>query len=489
MNFSASSVWEDADRESAAVISVFEDDPFALPIDIPQAAALREAGVFRGKAETCYFIPGVHDGAGALLLGLGEREAATAETLRRAGGQAAAVLRTNRVRRIALFTDGLGAIPPAAFVEGVTLGQYAYTRYKAETPDGPPVNVETAALVGASGDTEAAACAGAWRVCANANWARDLANTPGGDLRPAQLVAAAQGMAEETGLACEVLDEAQLTEKGMGALTSVAQGSEEAPWLVCLEHKHAAARETLCLVGKGITFDTGGVNLKPGDGMWDMKHDMCGAAAVLGAIRAIAQEDIPVNVAAVIPIAENMPSGSASRPGDIVRAYNGKTIEVRNTDAEGRLILADALAYAAERFAPDHMVDIATLTGAAVVALGHFGAPVMASADPLFHQLEGAAAATGERIWRLPAWEDYNKLIEGVHSDLCNIGPRGEAGTIVAGMFLKHFTGAVASWSHIDIAGMAWNVKHIPYWNAGDATGFGVRLLAEWAAARGRRGA
>jgi len=213
--------------------------------------------------------------------------------------------------------------------------------------------------------------------------------------------------------------------------------------------------------------------------MHEMKFDMCGAAAVLGAMRTVVQTRPPINVVCVAPAAENVVGSRAQKPGDIVRAYNGKTIEVNNTDAEGRLILADALAYTVEHYQPDKIVDLATLTGAAIVALGHYAAGVMATDDDLYASLQAAADATGERIWRLPLWDDYSKLIEGTHADLSNIGPAREAGTIVGGCFLKEFVGDTP-WAHIDIAGTAWGGKNIPYLNPKHATGYGVRMLSEW---------
>ncbi|HQH52114.1 MAG TPA: leucyl aminopeptidase, partial [Candidatus Hydrogenedentes bacterium] len=254
----------------------------------------------------------------------------------------------------------------------------------------------------------------------------------------------------------------------------------EPPTLSVLHYKHDAATKTVAFVGKGVTFDTGGISLKPVQGMHEMKFDMCGAAAVFGAFRAIAALKPALNVVCVVPACENTPGGHAQKPGDVVRAYNGKTIEVNNTDAEGRLILADALAYTIREHQPDHVVNLATLTGACVVALGHYAAGLMSDDDALAESLEAAGAVTGERVWRLPLWDDYDKLLEGAHADICNIGPPKEAGTIVGGCFLKHFVGDTP-WAHLDIAGTAWGGKNIPYLDPKHATGYGVRLLTEWA--------
>src|SRR5690606_6127284 len=249
--------------------------------------------------------------------------------------------------------------------------------------------------------------------------------------------------------------------------------------LIILRYTHPEARRTFALVGKGITFDTGGISIKPAGRMHEMKYDMGGAAAVLGAMKSVCELKLPVNVVCAVPTCENMISGNAQRPGDIVTAYNGKTIEVDNTDAEGRLILADTLAYILDKHKPDAVVDAATLTGGCVVALGHYAAGLMTTSEALNAAIQRASDETGERVWRLPLWEDYEKLFKGVHADLNNIGPPREASAIVGGCFLRQFVGDTP-WAHLDIAGTASGVKHIPYYKKTDATGFGVRLLAHW---------
>jgi leucyl aminopeptidase len=264
----------------------------------------------------------------------------------------------------------------------------------------------------------------------------------------------------------------------MNALLGVARGSAQPPRLIILEHHYSDDVKTVALVGKGVTFDTGGISIKPAASMHEMKYDMCGAAAVLCAFMTLAELRPAINVIAVVPAAENMTGDAAQRPGDIVRAYNGKTIEVHNTDAEGRLILADAMAYAVDKYKPAAMVDAATLTGACVVALGFYAAGLFTNNQELADSLIAAGNATGERLWQLPLWPDYEKLIEGTHADLCNIGPR-EGGAISAAAFLKEFVGDTP-WAHLDIAGTAWGVKNIPYWSTDHATGFGVRLLTNW---------
>jgi leucyl aminopeptidase len=263
----------------------------------------------------------------------------------------------------------------------------------------------------------------------------------------------------------------------MGMLLGVSKGSEEPAKLIVLEYRPAGAKQTVALVGKGITFDSGGISLKPGKSMDEMKYDMCGSAAVLGAMSAVAQLKPKVNVIGVVATSENMPSGTAQRPGDIVTAYNGKRVEILNTDAEGRLVLGDALAYTVDKLKPDAIIDLATLTGACVVALGHYIAGAITNNEDLMRQLQSAAQRTGERVWELPNDPDYSEALKGAHGDLQNIADGG-AGTIIGGIFLEHFVGDTP-WVHLDIAGVAWGVKSIDYHPSKSATGFGVRLLLD----------
>ncbi|MFO7775022.1 MAG: leucyl aminopeptidase [Candidatus Hydrogenedentota bacterium] len=473
--------------DTVLIIPAFEGERPPTPLEISAVTAVREEGVFTGKAEETCVLPCAADCRGVLLLGLGGRDECNGETFRRAAGKAADELRRHRADRAVLFiADGFPA-PPEAFIEGLVLGQYEFARYK-KPADPPSVSVARLDLVAENRDrVDVTACELARHETANANWARDLAHRGSNDLTPTKLVDEATSMAAEVNCGVEVLGQDELEALGMGALLSVARGSEEPAWLVTLTYTHPQAERTVALLGKGITFDSGGISIKPGQAMHQMRYDMCGAAAVLGAMKSICQRKPSINVVCVVPAAENMPDGWATRPGDIVTAYNGTTIEVHNTDAEGRMILADALAYTAEQHKPSAMVDVATLTGAAIVALGHFAAPVMTPDDRLWAQLEAAGDTTGERVWRLPLWKDHSQLIDAPLGDIANIGPKGEAGTIVGGAFLKRFAGDTP-WAHIDIAGMAWDVKHLPYWDANYATGYGVRLLTEWVAREAAEG-
>ena len=466
-------IYEDGDRTYGALLEAG---------DVKTLEALAKRDLLRGKARETYFLPTPSSPyAGIMTLGLGKRDSADAETLRRVTGAACGVWKRQNIARLLFDASGDHAVPVEALVEGVILGQYDFTTYKKE-PDSPPTLVEEIQIVVANDDGIESIRKGCGRtvlVCENANWARDLANTASNDLTPSVLAAHAEMMAKDVGCDCEILDEDEMTRLGMDALLGVSAGSSEPPRLILLHYRHEEASQTIALVGKGVTFDTGGISIKPAADMHEMKYDMCGAAAVLGAMKSICQMKPKVNVVCVVPTVENKTGADAQMPGDIVRAYNGKTVEVHNTDAEGRLILADAMAYTVDHYKPNVMVDVATLTGAVIFGLGHYAAGVMTNDDELVHELRLAADATGERIWQLPLWPDYCALIEGTHADLCNIGPRGEAGSITAGAFLKEFVGDTP-WMHIDIAGTAWGAKKIPYLDSRFASGYGVRLLTQW---------
>jgi len=310
------------------------------------------------------------------------------------------------------------------------------------------------------------------------NFARTLQQRPGNLATPEHLAGAALQLGEETGLRVTILGPREMEKERMGALLSVAQGSDQEPRLILIEHHGGAEGDPpLVLVGKGLTFDSGGISIKPAQGMEDMKFDMSGGAAVLGALQAVAELQLSLNVVGVVPSSENLINGRATKPGDVIRTRAGKTVEVINTDAEGRLILADALHYAAERYAPRAMVDCATLTGACVVALGNQAMALLGTDEALMKNLQEAGERSGERCWPLPLWDEYRKQLDSPVADLKNVGGRG-AGTITAALFLKEFVGEVP-WAHLDIAGTAYGEPRAPWHRPG---GFGVptRLLLEW---------
>lgn len=303
--------------------------------------------------------------------------------------------------------------------------------------------------------------------------AKNLGNLPGNVCTPGYLATTARKLAKDHKIKVEVLERADMEKLGMGSLLSVARGSHEPPKFIILNYKGGKAKDKpVVLVGKGITFDTGGISLKPGEGMDEMKYDMCGAASVLGTFKAIARMELPINVVGLIPTTENMPGGSAIKPGDIVTSMSGQTIEILNTDAEGRLILCDALTYA-ERYEPAAVVDIATLTGACIIALGNATSGLLANDDELAAELLASGQAAGDKAWQLPLWDEYQDMLKSNFADIPNIGSKG-AGTITAACFLSRFTKAY-KWAHLDIAGTAWK-------SGADkgATGRPVPLLTEF---------
>ncbi len=475
--------FEFSDKPTCVVVPVTEDTPpkseLLSGVDIATLNALSKHKVISGKQGSVYFHATPSSPyRGIACIGIGD---GAPEAVRRSTGAACDPLSRHGIIHAVVDQTVDTLWLAEAFVEGILLGQYRYDRYRAANDDAP-AQIKRITIVAQDGialDAVKTRCALAAVQCDSANWARNLASAASNDLTPTVISQEAQKLAEKAGLQFSHLDEGHMAELGMNALLGVSKGSAEPAQLVILKYEANPEADTLALVGKGITFDTGGISIKPSEGMHEMKYDMCGAAAVLGAMRVVAAAKPSVNVVCVVPTAENMVGPEAQRPGDIVRAYNGKTIEVKNTDAEGRLILADALAYTAHTYKPRKMVDAATLTGGCIVALGNCAAAVMSNDDDLVAGLQRASDATGERIWRLPLWDDYSEMIKGTHADLSNIGEGRKASSIMGGAFLKEFVGDTP-WAHIDIAGTAWDVKNVPYWNPTYATGYGVRLLSEW---------
>jgi leucyl aminopeptidase len=416
---------------------------------------------------------------GVLVVGLGKAEEMDAERARVAAALAAQEAGRLEATSLAwaLPESGDDDATAEGLVTGTTLGSYRFDRFLGSDPDDPPPpRIESLTLLGPDA---VAASAETARICAEAqNRARDLQSLPSNVATPSFLAERANEIAATNdAVSVEVLGREQIAAKGMGGLAAVSQGSAEEPKLIVLRYAGGGSGPTLGLVGKGVTFDTGGISIKPSAGMEEMKMDMSGAAAVLEAVAAIAELGLAIDLLAVVPATENMPSGTAIKPGDIVTQYNGKTVEVNNTDAEGRLILADALAYAVELGA-ERLVDLATLTGAVLVALGSTFAAVISNDDELAGEVAQAGETTGELTWRLPLHPEYKELVKGTVADLTNVSAKRKAGTIYAGSFLEEFVGDTA-WAHVDIAGTAWDVGR-PY-TGNDASGFGVRLLVELA--------
>jgi leucyl aminopeptidase len=452
-----------APRGETRVRFVFQGEPGPL-----KAAAADEN--FSGKErEVLVAYPGT-PARRVIAVGLGKKDAFTPEKLRRAAAAAAARARSLDLKEISVELPAGNASENAqAATEGLLLALYEYKRFK--TQGVKPLKLSAIRIDGPEeavrrGETYARA------TCL----ARDLVNEPPRDCTPRRLAAAAKGVAR-SGIRIRVLDEKAIRKLGMGGLEGVARGSTEPPRFVHLEYRAPRARRTLAIVGKGITFDSGGLCIKPADGMLWMKDDMSGAAAVIGVFSALGELRPRVNVHGIFAATENMPGGSAYKTGDVLRALNGKTMEIINTDAEGRLILADALSYAS-RLKPDEIIDMATLTGACVVALGHDVSALFTKDVKLRDRLMEAARKEGEKLWPLPLEEDYFEMIKSHIADVKNSGGRW-GGAITAALFLKEFVGEGIAWAHLDIAGPALVERDQPYRPTG-GTGVMVRTLLRY---------
>jgi len=456
-----------------------------------------KGGDFTGRRDDFLVLYPGKAGAGIerlLLVGAGKREDYIVERHRRAVGVAVRQAERLNVREIALhlghrhrLSEHLGGYYTAlAATESAVLATWDFREFKTESTDERPQpgRVASVVLVATTEAEEAdysAACAHGVIIGRATNLARELQTRPGNHSTPTYLAEVAQGLADEFGFEATILDRAGIEAEGLHALAAVARGSDEEPRFIVLEYRAGEkGKAPLVLIGKGVTFDSGGISIKPAERMEDMKYDMSGAAAVLGAMRGIAELKLAVNVVAIVPATENLPSGRALKPGDVIGSHAGKSIEIINTDAEGRLILADALSYA-RRFEPAAIVDAATLTGSCVIALGHQAMGMMGNNGALIDQVRAAGHRVGERCWPLPLWDEYRELIDSNIADIKNSGGRA-AGTITAAWFLKEFVGETP-WVHLDIAGTAYIEDPVPYLRKG-ATGLPTRLFIEWARKR-----
>ncbi len=451
------------------------------------------AGDFKARQEELLLVyPDAEtDGfkAGRLLVvGLG-KEKLDRETFRLVGGAVAVKARKLRIEKLQVVLpkecDFDDRSMTEALSEGLVLGSYSFRKYKNSNPedDNPETDIKKINLYTTSGLTALRKAAHRGERAAEAGkTARDMANEPGNIWTPSRFAEFGTDLARERGLYCTVLKKEDMKRLGMGGILGVSQGSTEEPALVILEYRSGRKVPTLLLAGKGLTFDSGGISLKPSKGMAEMKFDMCGGAAVIAAMQAIAEEKPRnVDVVALIPAAENMPGGSAFKPGDVITHYGGKTVEVDNTDAEGRLILADALAYGVEKYKPDAVVDLATLTGAVVIGLGHHHTGLMANDDKLAEKVLAAGEKCGEPLWRLPLGKEYTRQLKSDVADLKNVGNR-TAGTITAGAFLQEFVGN-AKWAHLDIAGTAFDFtekSYVPKGPSGVGTRTIIELVRDW---------
>ncbi len=473
-------------------------------VDQAMGGAIREAiahGDLRGKKGEALvlYTRGALPARRVLVVGLGPRDRFSLQGVRETAAVAAKKARELGVRSFSSIVHGAGAggfpleAAAQAVVEGTILGLYRYRELKSEPPERPDPEQFTLVQFDAARLPEVQAGAQVGQIVAEAAClARDLINRPANYATPTDLARLAVEIADEfEAMRCQVLSQEDAAQLGMGAFLGVAQGSNQPAAFIVMEyHPDREDLDTIVLVGKGITFDSGGISLKPSEKMDRMRGDMGGAAAVLATMRAIGRLALPLHVVGLVPATENMPGGRAYKPGDVLRAMNGKTIEVLSTDAEGRLILADALAYAA-RFQPKAIVDLATLTGACVVALGQgVAAGLFSSDDGLRARLCAASEASGERIWPMPLYDEYLEAIESLTADLANVAGR-EGGVGTSAIFLQQFTEGYP-WAHLDIAGMVFEErpdtpKRPPHLQKG-GTGFGVRLLVQflrdWASER-----
>ncbi|MCH8841891.1 MAG: leucyl aminopeptidase [SAR324 cluster bacterium] len=471
----------------------FVQDELKLPPGVPEP--LRDAmsraftlRVFTGKKDqSTVVLPAGGSAERLMLVGLGEGKDLNRELWRRAAGSAGKALASMNIAEAGVWL----ASPPGGrskspqgedIAEGIMLGSYTFTTYK-EKKKGKdkeeerelkrvtlfdPRKITTRDAV-AKGVTRGEA------VCL----ARTLGNHPANVMTPTRLAEEARAISKKRGLTCKVMEKKEMEAKGFGMLLGVSRGSRQPPKLITMEYRAAKPKGTLVFVGKGITFDSGGISLKPGQAMDEMKFDMCGAAAVLGAMDAIGTIKPPVNVIGIVPASENLPDGEATKPGDIHKSYSGMHVEILNTDAEGRLVVGDALAYGIERFKPDAVVDLATLTGACVIALGHYATGAITNNEAFQKNVVSAGEQSGDIVWPLPSFSEYEEGLKGKYGDLQNIASR-DGGAITGGLFLKNFVGDVP-WVHLDIAGTAWGVKRIGYIPNEGATGVGVRLLMDLA--------
>ncbi|MFZ5445763.1 MAG: leucyl aminopeptidase [Myxococcota bacterium] len=448
-----------------------------------------QAEGFKGKSEQTFVFQthGKVPAARVVLVGLGARAKFTAETLRLAAGRAVKAALKVKAKSVSVQLPVVRELDQAikALVEGFELGAYRYDRWKTQNKDeknAPKVDkVHLFLPDGVKKEKAHDEIAAHARLVAHAtNWARDLVNEPAGTMTPTILADAAKTMAKEVGLNIAIGDRKKITELKMGMFLGVARGSVEEPRLVQLSYiprdTAAAKRQPVCFVGKAITFDSGGLSLKPSDAMIDMKTDMAGSAAVLGAMKVIARMQPPFPVHAFFGACENMPSGNAYRLGDVLVSKLGKTVEITNTDAEGRLVLGDILAYANE-LEPAAIIDLATLTGACIIALGNYFAGAFSSDDQLFYDVSESARVAGEELWRLPVSEYMRDVLKSEIADMKNAGDRA-GGASSAALFLKEFVGETP-WLHLDIAGPSQAPKERGYYNKG-ATGYGVRTLVEF---------
>ena len=456
-------------------------DP-AIKAIVKEALSLPEFSGKKGE-EVLLYSPGRLKARRVIVHGLGKVKELDAETLRAAAGKTVKACIQKKFTRLLVAVPDAKKLPLEdedllrASMEGSCLANHIFDKFRKEKKD-KPLRQITFALPKALVSRFRNVSRQVETICAGTVMARDWISTPANAKTPEQFTADIVTHAKKEGLKTQVIKEKQLDRLGMGALLSVCRGSKSSPHLVILDHNPGKSGKPIILVGKGVTFDSGGLNLKPGSSMTDMKADISGAAVVAATLMTVARLKTKRRVIGVIPIVENMVNGEATRPGDIVKSYTGKTVEIGNTDAEGRLILIDAMAYAVKRFKPQLMVDLATLTGACVVALGEKMAAVFSEDDKLADSIVAAGKATDEHSWRMPLFQDYKEMLKSEFADINNLPNARWGGAITAALFMSEFVEGTR-WAHIDIAGPAYSKKPGPYCPPG-GTGFGVRLLMDF---------
>lgn len=466
---------------------VFEDskEPLGLPklptkLDTTVKQSLKET---QGKFESMSIIY-THQLIAAekiIITGLGKKQKTTTDSIRMVAGKIA-----QKVRELKLV-DFTIIVPEdlqfninqtvSAIVEGVEMSMYSFDKYKKEKKEGKAPD-----LILVTSHKVDDVILKAKKIAEAVNYTRDIANLPPNECSPAQLAGFAKSLASKNNLKCTILSKSELKQKGLGGISAVGQGSKNEPKLIVLEYRRGKKQDKpVVVVGKAVTFDTGGISIKPSEKMDEMKFDKCGGCTVLGIMKAASDLKLPVNLVGIIPSVENMPGGESYRPGDVVRLFGGKTAEILNTDAEGRVILADALAYGIKLYQPSEIMDFATLTGACIVALGANIAGLISNNKRITEKLKNASARTSEQIWQLPIDDDFMEMIKSDVADIKNIGVGRAAGTITAAAFLANAVGNTP-WAHFDIAGTAWiqtGTKPKSY-NPKGATGFGVRLILDY---------
>lgn len=456
---------------------VAQDDLSGLPSHI---AAATKASRFSGKAGQVFenWAPNEGGARRMVLVGLGKPDSDNViYNLEKAGAALTAKYLTSGDADLALdlSSSKLSVQQAVALLMGIRLRAWRMDSYRTTQKDDQKATLKSVSVTGAPDGTEAA-WEDAAAVATGVEFTRELVTEPANVIYPASFVERCKKRLDGMGVEFVILDDAAMTDLGMGALLGVGQGSERESRILAMRWKgETSAAKPTCFVGKGVTFDTGGISLKPGPGMEDMKFDMGGAAAVAGSMLALAGRKAKADVVGIVGLVENMPDGKAQRPGDVVTTMDGQTVEVINTDAEGRLVLCDTLAWAQQTYEPAAIIDMATLTGAIIISLGHEHAGCFSNDDDLAGKLVDAGRASGDKLWRMPIGPAYDKLIDSPIADIRNVGPR-QAGSITAAQFLARFIKKGTPWAHLDIAGTVWTEKPGATWDKG-ASGFGVRLL------------